>query len=105
MARFDVHARRSGPGLLLDCQADLLAHLNTRLVVPLIPLAEAPKPAARLNPVFTVGGGEHVMVTQYAAAVELRELGEAVGSLAKHHHAIVGALDMLITGAVQQGLA
>jgi len=98
MARFDVHARRQGPGLLLDCQADLLAHLNTRLVVPLIPLAEAPKPAARLNPVFSVAGADLVMVTQYAAAVELRELGEVVGSLAGHDHAIIGALDLLITG-------
>jgi toxin CcdB len=98
MARFDVHARRQGPGLLLDCQADLLARLNTRLVVPLIPLAEAPKPAARLNPVFNVAGADLVMVTQYAAAVELRELGDVVGSLAAHDHGIVGALDLLITG-------
>jgi toxin CcdB len=98
MARFDVHARRQGPGLLLDCQADLLAHLNTRLVVPLIPLAEAPKPAARLNPVFKVAGADLVMVTQYAAAVELRELGDVIGSLAGHDHATVAALDLLITG-------
>jgi toxin CcdB len=98
MPRFDVHARRQGPGLLLDCQADLLAHLSTRLVVPLIPLAQAPKPAARLNPVFRVAGADLVMVTQYAAAVELQELGDVVGSLAAHDHEIVGALDLLITG-------
>ena len=50
MARFDVHANPSGPGYLLDCQADLLSHLTTRFVVPLLPLDAAPKPAARLNP-------------------------------------------------------
>ena len=61
-------------------------------------MAEAPKPAARLNPVFKVAGADLVMVTQCAAAVELRELGEVVGSPAAHDHAIIGALDLLITG-------
>jgi len=98
MARFDVHAPASGTALLLDCQADLLAHLTTRFVVPLFPLSQAPKPAARLNPVLEVNGEPHVMVTQFAAAVETRELGRKVASLAQHDHAIVGALDMLITG-------
>ena len=98
MARFDVHANPDGPGYLLDCQADLLSHLTTRFVVPLLPLVLAPKPAARLNPVFPIGNAEHVMVTQFAAAVERRELGERVASLADAHEVIVAALDMLVTG-------
>lgn len=52
MAKFDVYARPNGAGYLLDCQADLLSDLSTRFVIPLLPLDEAPTPAARLNPVF-----------------------------------------------------
>lgn len=36
-------------GYLLDIQADLLNYLNARIVVPLLPLDLAPKPAAMLN--------------------------------------------------------
>jgi toxin CcdB len=45
MARLDVHARRDNrAGYLLDVQADLLSGLNTRLVVPLLPRADARHP-------------------------------------------------------------
>ena len=98
MAKFDVYRRGDGPGYLLECQADLLDSLNTRFVVPLLPLDEAPKPAARLNPVFEVEGHAVVMVTQFAAAVLVRELGERAGSLLEEQHAIGLALDMLISG-------
>jgi toxin CcdB len=99
MARFDIYRNGAkGGGLLLDCQADLLAHLNTRLVAPLLPPADAPKPAGRLNPTFEVGGNAYVMVTQYASAIEVRELGPKIGSLAVHDHEIMNALDFLLTG-------
>lgn len=98
MARFDVYENCFGPGLLLDCQADLLSHLNTRLVAPLLPPEEAPRPALRLNPAFDVGGRRYLMVTQYAGAVELRELGAKVASLADQGREIMMALDFLLTG-------
>jgi len=98
MAKYDVFARRSGPGYLLDCQADLLSQLNTRFVVPLLPAAAAPKPAARLNPVFELEGEAHVMTTQFAAAVPVAALGEKVTSLRDQDTAILNALDMLISG-------
>jgi len=98
MAKFDVYRRRDAPGYLLDCQADLLDVLNTRLVVPLLPPEDAPRPAARLNPAFEVEGRAVVMVTQFASAVMVRELGERVGSLLGKQDAIGLALDMLISG-------
>lgn len=97
-ARFDVYARRGEGGFLLDCQADLLSDLNTRFVVPLLSEADAPRPATRLNPIFEIGGTRTVMVTQYASAIPVRELGELVASLAAREHEIVNALDMLIVG-------
>lgn len=98
MAQFDVFALASEGQLVVDCQSDLLAQLNTRLVVPLMAKARAPAPARRLNPSFTIGGRDLVMVTQFAAAVHVRELGERIGSLHDRSFEIVGALDILITG-------
>ena len=96
MAQFDVH--RLGDGLVLDCQADLLDHLNSRFVVPLLPLDEAPKPAKRLNPIFEVDGKDYVMATQFAAAVQRKDLGKVVISLADRGLEITGAVDVLISG-------
>ena len=98
MARFDVYARHGQSGFLLDCQADLLGELNTRLVVPLLPEATAPRPARRLNPIFEIGGERLVMVTQFASAIPVRELGTLLGSLTAREHEIGNALDMLING-------
>lgn len=98
MARFAVYARRDGPGFVLDCQADLLRGLNTRFVVPLLPEGEAPRPAARLNPSFSIDGERVVMVTQFAAAISVHELGERVASLDERSDEILNALDLLISG-------
>ncbi|MGZ8284784.1 MAG: CcdB family protein [Allosphingosinicella sp.] len=97
MARFDVYGLRGG-GLVLDCQADLLNDLKTRFVVPLLPKAEAPRPADRLNPVFYFAGADFVMATQFAATVAVEELTDLLGSLRREEFAISNALDMLLTG-------
>lgn len=98
MARYDLHANPGGPGYLLDVQADLLEGLNTRIVVPLMPQADAPVPARRLNPVFSIAGQPHVMVTQFLAAVPRAVLGAPVTSLAAHDVEIGNALDMAFVG-------
>lgn len=98
MAQFDVHWLTRGNELVVDCQSDLLDRLNTRFVVPLVGRREAPAPAARLNPMFAIRGQDYVMVTQFAAAVDRRQLGEVVLSLRDHSFEIVGAIDVLISG-------
>lgn len=98
MTKFDIFRQRSGGCYVLDCQADLLSDLNTRLVVPLLPVEEAPMPAARLNPIFDVEGARWVMVTQFAAAIPTRELGERVQSMLSEQDVIGAALNMLIIG-------
>lgn len=98
MARFDVFASASTPGYLLDVQADLLSGLNTRMVVPLLPLKKAPKPAAQLNPAFEVKGVAVSMVTQFMAAVPVTELKQHIGSLERERDAILGAIDFLHRG-------
>lgn len=98
MARFDVYASPDGGGYLLDVQADLLGSLNTRVVVPLMPVNAAPSPAKRLNPVFDIQNEGYVMVTQFLSAVSVSILKTPVSSFALHDTEITGALDMLTTG-------
>lgn len=96
MARFDLHP--SGDGYLLDCQADILSHLNTRLVVPVRPPDQAPLAGHRLNPRFEIEGQPFVMVTQFASAVPVKMLKRSTASLAAEHDVIMSALDVLLTG-------
>ena len=98
MAQFDVHRLASRPGLVIDCQSDLLGHMDSRLVVPLRPRAAMPPVATRLNPLFLIDGKEHMMVTQSAGAIRLTELAEAIASLDDRRDEIINALDFLITG-------
>lgn len=74
MARYDIFAEPDGRGFLLDVQANVLSELNTRVVVPLMPLDLAPVPAKRLNPLFSIAEAPDVMVTQFMAAVPLARL-------------------------------
>lgn len=103
MARYDVFPNPDDPnpdgkGSLLDVQADLLDGLNTRIVVPLIPLRLAPMPAKRLNPVFEIEAEPHVMVTQFMAAVPKALLKAPVASLIDRDVEIGNALDMVLVG-------
>lgn len=100
MARFDVHclAGRDEVRFVLDVQADLLDELGTRMVVPLLSQEVAPKPAKRLNPVFVVDDHSFVMMTQFMAAVPVRNLKKIVTSLSIYQDEITQALDLLLTG-------
>ena len=98
MARFDVYPDPNDAGFLLDVQSDLLVQLNTTIVVPLMPVANAPQAAKRLNPSFDIGGVPHVMVTQFMAAVPISALKDAHGSFVDQADEITNALDMLFFG-------
>ncbi|KUM53311.1 CcdB family protein [Rheinheimera sp. EpRS3] len=97
MARFDVYLSGS-PGLLLDVQTNLLAGLNTRVVVPLLPLGTAPKAAKRLNPIFDIENQSYLMATQFMAAIPETELKQKIGSLIEQQQEVSEALDMLLVG-------
>jgi toxin CcdB len=98
MSRYDLYTLSGNEGFVLDVQSDLLSDIDTRVVVPLLPVGEAPPVAARLNPVFTVEGRDHVMVTQALAAVPGGELSTPCGNLSSHFDQITRALDMLFHG-------
>jgi toxin CcdB len=98
MARFDFYENPGAAGYLLDVQSTLIGGLNTRIVVPLMPEQDAPRPARRLNPVFEIANARYVMVTQFMAAVPVSELGTRIGSLEHAHDEITSALDMIFLG-------
>jgi toxin CcdB len=98
MAQFEVYRLGGGPQLVVDCQSDLLDHIDTRFVVPLVPPEEAPPPVRRLNPLFEIGGRELVLLTQSAGAVRCSLLGRPIASLTHRDREIMNALDLLITG-------
>lgn len=98
MAKYDVFRLPSSEELALECQSDLIAHLDTRFIVPLVPVETAPVPAARLNPIFEIGGRRYSMVTQFAGTMAARDLRDRIGNLAEHDITIGNALHMLISG-------
>lgn len=98
MPKYDVFPNPSGDGYLLDVQTNLLSDLNTRIVVPLLPVSKAPKPATRLNPIFDFENQPVVMVTQFMAAVPTRILKISVGKLDEEFETITSAIDMLFQG-------
>jgi toxin CcdB len=99
MPRLDVHPMPGeGAGYVVDVQADLLSHLSTRTVVPLLPEGVAPKPISELNPTFEIRGKRHVLLPQAIASIPGRQLKRAVISLHEHHDRIARALDILLVG-------
>lgn len=99
MSRFSVYPNPEGDGYLLDVQADIMRHLNTRVVVPLMPLGKAPKAATSLNPLFVIDNVEHTMVTQYLAAVPTSVLKRETLNVADRRNDIVNAIDLLLQGS------
>lgn len=100
MAQFDVYCNINPLSLeeipyLLDIQADLLAGLSTRVVVP---LARHSKNIQHLNPLLAINGEKVVMLTQELSGVDKNILGEKVGSLENYRSKIIASLDFLISG-------
>jgi toxin CcdB len=83
---------------VLDIQANLLADLQTRVVVPLIRAASFGRRAMRLHPQFTIEGQDVVMATHLVAAVRKQTLGNAVASLRDERDIVLNAIDVLWSG-------
>ncbi len=98
MAKFDVYLHPGERGYLLDVQADMLAELSTRVVVPLVFSDQIPKFAKRLNPEFCVEGAKVVMAPQHIATVPKSMLKSPVANLKDEFSEITQALDMVFQG-------
>jgi toxin CcdB len=86
-------------GYVVDVQSRLLEGLATRVVIPLIPTAIAPRiPMKMLNPVLSFDGSDVVLMTQNIASIPVAQLGVTVGTLAAQRDQIVRAIDALLSG-------
>ncbi|MGD0958552.1 MAG: CcdB family protein [Methylomonas sp.] len=82
---------------LLDVQNDFLEALKTRLVIPVVKLADH-KPILRLNPVFSWEQVRYMLIVQEMAAIPSNNMGEKVTDLEALRAEILAAIDLLITG-------
>lgn len=103
MGQFDVYRNPNRESakrfpLLLDVQSGLLDRLLSRVVVPLIPLAEAPGCVATLNPVFELEGIRYLALTQELAGISARSFGTPIANLASRRQEILAALDFILSG-------
>lgn len=98
MPQHDIYPSADGRGYLLDVQTDHLEGLETRVVVPILPIDGAPRAARVLNPVIEIDGLTYVMATQYVSAVRGKELRSPIANLAARSDEITRALDMLFSG-------
>jgi len=101
MAQFDLHRNPKGGAypLVLDVQAEVMAKLATRVVVPLTTVKRhGARPITRLNPVVRIKDTDYVLLFQELAAIPRSALGEVVASLAPRRAELVAALDLLFTG-------
>ena len=104
MAQFSVyrnknaHTRADIP-FLLNVQSDLLDHLDTRVVIPLIKARSFDGPPSEgLEPIFEIAGERCILLTPMLAGISKKELGAEVCSLREKSSAIISALDVLISG-------
>lgn len=99
MARFDVHRSRATGTLLIDVQAEVLRHLDTRIMTPLLASdAALPPGLPRLNPRFEIDDEPYVMATHLTGATARNDLGPRISSLEDQGYEIQSALDLLLTG-------
>jgi toxin CcdB len=90
---------RGRTGFIVDVQSRLLEDLATRVVIPLVPQAVAPRiPMKTLNPVLPFNGAAFVLMTQIMASIPVAEMGRSVGTLAVERDQIVRAIDALLSG-------
>ena len=97
MAQFHVY--RIAPGrYVLDLQTDLI-DTGTRVVAPLIALAEGPRPLPHLEPIIEVEGDAYALHTAEMAAIPASILGaEAILDLSDREYELRRALDMVFSG-------
>ncbi|WP_297832842.1 CcdB family protein [Thermomonas sp.] len=96
-ANADAASRRAIP-YWLNVQSDLIDIADSRAVIPLIALQQAGPLIQGLMPLLEVAGKRVVMDTAQITNVPIQMLGRQEADLSHERHAIMAALDMLISG-------
>ncbi|QJT78645.1 CcdB family protein [Kosakonia sp. MUSA4] len=85
---------------LLDVQSDITGSMNSRVVIPLCPLADYKdrRRVERLNPVLEIEGQAYLLLTHDLAGVSLAILGEKVCTMNARRDVIRSAMDFIFDG-------
>ena len=99
MARFDVYRYSEEVPFVIDVQANLLTSLKTRVVVPLLPQAQAKQEhLPKLPPVIKLKGKNYILMTTDMSVIRLSDLKEPVDNTEDQRQIIVDAIDFLFQG-------
>lgn len=86
MARFELFRLPGNQGYVVDVQSNHTSEkVRTRVVVPLVPVADLGRPIADLNPLLKIDGCDYAFVAQSMATLTASEMGDRVGSLLAEH--------------------
>jgi toxin CcdB len=104
VAQFSIHkntnaATRAQVPFLLDVQHPLVAHLEFRLGIPLIPVGDFDSPdIKKLVPTALINGKAYSVVVPLLAATPKAQFGAVVADLRERRGEIIAAIDMLVSG-------
>lgn len=101
MARYDVYEiQNSAIDFVLDIQADLLNHLKSTVVIPMVDKKHFDSEILEhLHPVINVNDQDYILVTTDLSAIPRSYLGACVCNIRKSHDLdITNALDFLFQG-------
>lgn len=84
----------------IDVQSDMLAHLNTRLVMPLTQKANSNSQVKALTPVITIEQVDYVILTTMITTTDVKNLKDEDAIINASHlrDQLVSAIDMMILG-------
>src|SRR5471030_1320136 len=84
---------------LIDVQSDLIDLLETRMLIPLVPLAYAQnRVPVRISPLINIEGDSFILMTSEMASVPISVLREQVCSVEDQRQTIKDAVDFLFDG-------
>lgn len=104
MKQFTVyknHSRnRQAYPYFIDVQADMLTHLNTRLVMPLTQKTNTNSQVKALTPVITIEQVDYVVLATMITTTDVKNLQDkdAVMDASHLREQLVSAIDMMILG-------
>jgi len=98
MAQYDVFSYPQKDLLLLDVQSNVLDALQSRVVIPLVPISKEFPGMRGLNPVLKINDKDYLLSTQDMAGVSTKVLKRKVATANEHRAAINAAIDFLMHG-------
>ena len=96
-AQYDLY-HTAADELVVIVQSDMLEHLRSRVVLPLVPRDGLGPLPATLAPQVMLGDATYLIAPMYIATMLNTEPGTRIGSLAVYRDEITRAMDTLFSG-------